>query len=541
MEKCPHLGNLGSSPYYLALACCGALLRYVEHINNTLFTPGTLRIRFKPNEGTLFLDIATMEGLELVQNGRSQLGSTNRTSQLQIMDKTKSRAGARLLRRTLLEPPAELNTITLRQDTVEELSNNEDLYFNVIAVLTRFPDLERALAGLLARENARIKRQNWANKTANPKSRPGSNLSAGPSSRMTSKPVDYTMVDDARAPSITAIRNVIYVKSALDALDDILRVLEGVKSSLLLAIARSMRMPEIGKLQEAINEVIVPDAAPSRDVEHMRLQGAFAVRTGRNGASKYHTCITYSSRTSRLAFSTFNLLTNFMTPRFFLATFRDQEQLDVARKTLSENVEEMHSLTESLRSKYDFHKMSLAMSAKRGYHFTFQAKAIRVQDLPEEFIHVQRGGNVHRFSTVALNSLNNRYVESLEEIWSHTDFELRSLLQVIFAKRTVIALYRLCDGIALLDLLASFVTYSSLSLVPHIRPRITQDGPIALRQVHHPILLALNAAGSVPNDVFVDETSALHIITGQNQSGKSTFLKCIGLLSVISQTGTFQY
>lgn len=512
-ERCSHLTNLGSSPYYLALASCGALVRYIEHTNNTLFVPGSLRITFKPNEGTLFLDIATMEGLELVQNGRAPVGPMKGISQLEAMRKTKTRAGSRLLRRSLLEPPAELSTITLRQDSVAELSSKEEMYFNIVAVLSKFPDLERALSGLLARENTRARKLNIGKKSGSEASRPGTVSTRGssafgsrsgtatrtatgtPSSRALSRPVDFSAIDDARIPSITTVRNVIGIKSALDTLDEVLRVLDGVRSSLLRGISRSMRMAELSKLQEAIDEVIVPEAAPSKDVEHMRLQGAFAVRAGRD------------------------------------------EELDTARKTLSENIEEMNMLTASLQSRYGLKKLALSMTAKRGYHLTFPTKLIKLHNLPREFIQVQKAGRLLRFSTDALNSLNNRYIGSLEEIWKHTDMELKGLLQVIFAKDTLIALYRLCDGVALLDLLASFVTYSSISPVPHIRPRMTVSGPIALKKAHHPLLLALNAMGSKPHSLFMDDASALHMITGQNQSGKSTLLKCVGLLAVVSQAG----
>lgn len=139
--KCTNLHNLGDSSCYLALACCGALIRYTEHIDEISFAPSSLRVRFRPNDEAVFLDISALEGLEIVNNARRRVGVGGKGSSdclLRVMDKTKTRAGKRFLRRCLLEPSANLLTITMRQDAVDEMTNSEKLYFDVVAILTRF-------------------------------------------------------------------------------------------------------------------------------------------------------------------------------------------------------------------------------------------------------------------------------------------------------------------------------------------------------------------------------------------------------------------
>lgn len=194
-------------------------------------------------------------------------------------------------------------------------------------------------------------------------------------------------------------------------------------------------------------------------------------------------------------------------------------------------------MCEKLREKFGLPRLSLAMHATRGFHFTIPAKVLDTQDFPDEFIQIQKGKKVHRFSTVKLGELNSRYQESLLEIWGLTELELGSLLDEIFDKRVLASLHRLCDGIAILDCCSSFVTYASLSPVTLIKPNMTDGGPLALKQAHHPILVARRPLEAIPNDLFMDETSALHIISGRNEAGKSTFLKGIGLLCIMAHTG----
>lgn len=196
----------------------------------------------------------------------------------------------------------------------------------------------------------------------------------------------------------------------------------------------------------------------------------------------------------------------------------------------------MRILTEELREKYGIHKLQLSMLVKRGYHLSIQRKFLDIIDFPEEFTQIDEG-KTHRFTTVDLLQLNARYEDSLKEVWEQTEMELGSLLNEIFDVKVLTALHRFCDSIAILDTLTSFLTYSSLCQAPTERPRLSEGGPIALKEAHHPILLETKATVSVPNDIFLDETSALHIISGRNQAGKSTFIRMVGLLTVMAHTG----
>jgi hypothetical protein len=56
---------------------------------------------------------------------------------------------------------------------------------------------------------------------------------------------------------------------------------------------------------------------------------------------------------------------------------------------------------------------------------------------------------------------------------------------------------------------------------------LTPAGPLAITQGRHPLLAALRDPGFEvrPNDTFVTPCATLHLLTGPNMSGKSTYLK----------------
>lgn len=67
---------------------------------------------------------------------------------------------------------------------------------------------------------------------------------------------------------------------------------------------------------------------------------------------------------------------------------------------------------------------------------------------------------------------------------------------------------------------------------------MTRDGPTVIaRKAHHPILASIDSSASIPNRMQLDVAAALLIITGQNDSGKSTTIKMIGLLVIMGHAG----
>lgn len=468
-----------------------------------------MRIRLTSNEHTLFLDLATIESVELIRNVQAICsGSTasKRDCLLSTMDKTKTAPGKRSLRRNLLEPPAQLKTITARQAFVAELSRNETAYRALVDALSKIPDLEAVLASLLAREsllNASFGPPKPDSESEIAAQDNGLSPLLGGSCDSAATAVEWTagtciakgLAETIGPPSMFLIRNVIAIKTALKAVPQILSIVEKGTTPLSLSIAESLRSPALANLETEMEAVLEESLATTHNTERMRMQGAFAIRPGRCG------------------------------------------HLDVARKTLSENIEDMHAILEKLRGQLDTTKLALVMNARRGYHFTLPSNCEAASNLGDEFIQIQRSGKLFRFSTDALIELNSRVNESLAQIWTLTDRELADLLDVIWSKDSITALHSLCDSVAILDMLSSFVSYCSVCPVRTVEPSFTIGGPIALKNAHHPMLLKLSPQNSVHNDLFLGETSALHVITGRNQSGKSTFLRMVALMCILAHTG----
>ncbi|MBO7509346.1 MAG: DNA mismatch repair protein MutS [Alphaproteobacteria bacterium] len=99
---------------------------------------------FKSGAGVL-IDSATWKSLEIdapINDGGKCL--------LDVLDNTKTAAGGRKLRAYLRNPTADVSEIHLRQENISHLVLNSDVRGMAIDMLTRVPDVGRALARLLA-------------------------------------------------------------------------------------------------------------------------------------------------------------------------------------------------------------------------------------------------------------------------------------------------------------------------------------------------------------------------------------------------------
>lgn len=115
-----------------------AALRYAQAAQPEAEVRVGRLIRYDPGE-RLILDEVAVRNLELVRT----LSGDKQGSLLQMMDRTRTAMGARLLRRRLLAPLTDLALIRRRHDAVEALVLDADLRDVVRETLGRIADLER--------------------------------------------------------------------------------------------------------------------------------------------------------------------------------------------------------------------------------------------------------------------------------------------------------------------------------------------------------------------------------------------------------------
>ncbi|KAG3114792.1 hypothetical protein PI124_g6463 [Phytophthora idaei] len=87
-----------------------------------------------------------------------------------------------------------------------------------------------------------------------------------------------------------------------------------------------------------------------------------------------------------------------------------------------------------------------------------------------------------------------------------------------------------------LDCLISFA--SCAKSFNFTRPQISEGNTLKAIQARHP-LQELLVEHYIPNDISLDSSDSLKVVTGHNGSGKSVYLKMVGLLQYMAQIGSF--
>ncbi len=71
------------------------------------------------------------------------------------------------------------------------------------------------------------------------------------------------------------------------------------------------------------------------------------------------------------------------------------------------------------------------------------------------------------------------------------------------------------------------------------RPTLHDKPVINVRNARHPVVEKMVEGAFVPNDITLDESTHIALITGPNMSGKSTYMRQLAVMAILAQIGSF--
>lgn len=180
---------------------------------------------------------------------------------------------------------------------------------------------------------------------------------------------------------------------------------------------------------------------------------------------------------------------------------------------------------------------SLKIRHNKVFGYYIEISKANLDLVPEDYQRKQTLVNAERFITPALKEVENKILGAQE----------RSVLleQELFAAlRDEVLTYTLeiqqsAAALAEIDVLAGFAE-RALRL-GYCRPTLRDDGVIDIRDGRHPVIETLeDAERFVPNDSYLDNRDyQLHILTGPNMAGKSTYIRQVALITIMAQMGCY--
>ncbi|ADK06332.1 TPA: DNA mismatch repair protein MutS [Bacillus anthracis] len=180
---------------------------------------------------------------------------------------------------------------------------------------------------------------------------------------------------------------------------------------------------------------------------------------------------------------------------------------------------------------------SLKIGYNRIFGYYIEVTKANLGALPEgRYERKQTLANAERFITDELKEKETLILEAEEKI-VQLEYDLFTALREE-VKVFIPKLQHLAKVISELDVLQSFATVSEEE--QFVKPVLTTKREIFIKDGRHPVVeKVLNGKLYVPNDCIMPEKMDVFLITGPNMSGKSTYMRQLALVTVMSQIGCF--
>lgn len=217
--------------------------------------------------------------------------------------------------------------------------------------------------------------------------------------------------------------------------------------------------------------------------------------------------------------------------------FRDgiYPELDQLRSLVRGGKEWIHELERSERERTGI--KSLKVSYNKAFGYYIEISHANQERVPEDYIRKQTLTNAERYITPALKDKEAAVLNAagqIEQVEYQCYLDLRqSVMQYVPRLQT------LARQVAEADVLASLAEVAVNQA--YVRPHLHSEPILEIVGGRHPVIEQTLPAGQfVPNDTRLDpEHERLVILTGPNMSGKSSYMRQIGLIVLLAQMGSF--
>lgn len=193
------------------------------------------------------------------------------------------------------------------------------------------------------------------------------------------------------------------------------------------------------------------------------------------------------------------------------------------------------SLQEKERGRTGISTLKVGFNQVFGYYI--EITKAQASSAPPEYIRKQTLVNAERYITPELKEREELILAAEEKIVKLECELYQEIVEFLSASMTDLAMTAaLLAEIDVVSALADLAVQRG-----YCRPQIFTDTRLRVKGGRHPVIESVLPVGTfVSNDVdFATEQERIHILTGPNMSGKSTYLRQVGLIVILAQIGSW--
>ncbi len=180
---------------------------------------------------------------------------------------------------------------------------------------------------------------------------------------------------------------------------------------------------------------------------------------------------------------------------------------------------------------------NLRIKFSKNFGFCLETSKSSAEKAPENWIRRQTLVNAERFSTPELADFESKFLSAESNAFAR-EHELFLELRMEIMKLTA-EIQNAARAIGEIDAIKSFA--QTAKKWRWTRPKISEDSKkFSVKDGRHPVVEKISPEIFIANDCQMDtDTSSIHLITGPNMAGKSTFLRQNALIILAGQIGSF--
>ncbi len=177
----------------------------------------------------------------------------------------------------------------------------------------------------------------------------------------------------------------------------------------------------------------------------------------------------------------------------------------------------------------------LKVGYNRVHGYYIEIPRAQARDAPVDYVRRQTLKNAERFIIPELKEFEDKALSARSRALAREKLLYDGLLDTLNVELS--ALQATGRALATLDVLCAFAERAQA--LDFVRPRLAEAPGIAIRDGRHPVVEQVSDKPFVPNDLMMDDTRRMLVITGPNMGGKSTYMRQAALIVLLAHTGSF--
>ena len=178
---------------------------------------------------------------------------------------------------------------------------------------------------------------------------------------------------------------------------------------------------------------------------------------------------------------------------------------------------------------------SLKLGFNRVQGFFIEVNRSQADKVPAEYLRRQTVKSAERFITPELKSFEDKVLGARERAQARERLLYETVLEQL--SDNLAALQASAAAIAEIDVLSCFAERATT--LQCAQPELVDEPMLRIDGGRHPVVERAGREPFIPNDVRLDDSRRMLIITGPNMGGKSTYMRQTALIVILAHIGCF--